>query len=420
MKRFKLLYDIALALSLARWRQTMVAAVGVMFSITMFIALLGFMNGLNDMLDGLILNRTPHIKLFNEIKPSVHQPVQLASEFKDHYNFIRSVKPNGGRLEIYNVDAVTKTISKDERVLGIAPKISVQAFYSIGAIEVTGVIDGIDVEAESNLFHFSDYVTTGNFMDLKNIPNSIIMGKAAADKMLAEMGDVIQVTTINGEQQQLKVVGFFQSGLRDIDKVQSYTSLGTAQKLSGVSGNYITDLQIKLKDLNMAPAMAKEYRNRFSVDAEDIQTANAQFETGSSVRSLISYAVGITLLIVAGFGIYNILNMMIYEKMDSIAILKATGFSGNDVKRIFIIIALSIGILGAMFGLLFGYLASAFIDQIPFDTAALPNMKTYPVNYSLKFYIIGAAFGIITTYLAGWFPSRKAGKIDPVIIIRGK
>lgn len=86
----------------------------------------------------------------------------------------------------------------------------------------------------------------------------------------------------------------------------------------------------------MAPEAAKEYRTKFSVDAIDAQTANSQFETGSNVRSIISYAVGITLLIVAGFGIYNILNMMIYEKMDSIAILKATGFSGNDVKWIFI------------------------------------------------------------------------------------
>jgi lipoprotein-releasing system permease protein len=344
----------------------------------------------------------------------------MASEYKDHYDFIRSIKPNGGRLEIYDVDAIINTISKDERVLGMAPKISVQVFYTVGAIDVTGLINGIDVEAENNLFHFKDYVTTGDFRDLKNIQNSIILGKAAADIMLAEIGDIIQVTTVRGEQQQLKVVGFFQSGLLDIDKVQSYTSIATAQKLMGEPSNYITDLQIKLRDMSLAPAMAKEYSRLFNVKAEDIQTANAQFETGSHVRSLISFAVGITLLIVAGFGIYNILNMMIYEKMDSIAILKATGFSGNDVKNIFIMIGLSIGILGASFGLLFGYIASALIDQIPFNTIALPNIKTYPVNYDIKYYMIGAAFGMITTYLAGWLPARKASKVDPVVIIRGK
>jgi lipoprotein-releasing system permease protein len=108
------------------------------------------------------------------------------------------------------------------------------------------------------------------------------------------------------------------------------------------------------------------------VEAIDIQTANSQFETGSFVRTLISYAVGITLLVVAGFGIYNILNMMIYEKMDSIAILKATGFSGKDVNRIFITIAMTIGLVGGVFGLLFGLGLSAIIDQIPFDTQVKP------------------------------------------------
>jgi lipoprotein-releasing system permease protein len=418
--KYKLIANIAFALSVARWRQTLVAAVGVTFSITMFITLLSFMNGLNGMLDGLILNRTPHIKLYNLLKATADQPIELASAYKDHYHFIRSVKPNAGRQEIYNVGPIMKTIMKDDRVLGIAPKISTQVFYTIGAIDLAGIINGVDVEAENKLYLFSSYVTAGNYIDLKNIPNSIILGKAAADQMLAKIGDVIQVTTVTGEKQQLKVVGYFQSGINDIDKVQSYTSLNTAQKLLGESRNYITDLQVKLKDINLAPAMAREYSALFSVDAEDIQTANAQFETGSKVRSMISYSVGITLLIVAGFGIYNILNMMIYEKMDSIAIMKATGFSGQDVKSIFIMISLSIGVFGVMFGLVLGYGMSSIIDQIPFNTAALPSIKTFPVDYNPKFYIIGATFGIFTTYLAGYLPSRKASRVDPVVIIRGK
>lgn len=156
----------------------------------------------------------------------------------------------------------------------------------------------------------------------------------------------------------------------------------------------------------------------FQLDAEDIQTANAQFETGSFVRTLISYVVGITLLVVAGFGIYNILNMMIYEKMDSIAILKATGFSGSDVRKIFLAIALSIGIVGGLLGLISGFLFSVLIDQIPFGTASSPTIKTYPVNYDPVFYAIGITFALLTTYLAGFFPARKASKVDPIVIIR--
>lgn len=398
----------------------MVAAIGVTFSITMFIALLGFMTGLNDLLDGLILNRTPHIKFFNEIKPSKVQPIDLSEKLKSSYNFIESVKPNTERVEIYNVSAIMSALSKDKRVLGIAPKITTQVFYNVGAIDITGVINGIEVEQENKLFFFSDYVVQGNYIDLKNIPNSIILGKAAADKMLTKVGDVVQVTSAKGERIQLKVVGFFQSGLQDLDKVQSYASIATTQKLLGQTSSYITDVQVKLKDLNLAPELAKYYGSLFNVDTEDLQTVNSQFETGTRVRTLISYTVGITLLIVAGFGIYNILNMMIYEKMDSIAILKATGFSGKDVNNIFITISLSIGVFGGVFGLLFGYLISKLIDQIPFVTSALPTISTYPVNYNPMYYFIGVTFAIITTYFAGFFPARKASKIDPVIIIRGK
>jgi lipoprotein-releasing system permease protein len=125
-------------------------------------------------------------------------------------------------------------------------------------------------------------------------------------------------------------------------------------------------------------------------------------------------------LIVAGFGIYNILNMMIYEKMDSIAILKATGFSGTDVRRIFLLIALSIGFFGGLAGLLFGYGFSMLIDAIPFNTEALPTIKTFPVNYNPVYYIIGIVFSLVTTYFAGLFPAAKAGRIDPVVTIRGK
>ena len=417
---YKLIADIAKSLLLARWRQSMVAAIGVTFSITMFIALLGFMNGLNDLLDGLVLNRTPHVRLFNEIKPNPNQPVNLSGDFKNGYNFIRSVKSSGGRVEIYNSAAIIKAVKADPRVRGIAPKITAPVLYNAGTIDITGVVSGIDVLAESDLFFFADYVRVGNPLDLRNVSNSIILGKGVAEKLLAEIGDVVQVTTSKGDRLPLKMVGIFQSGIADFDKVQSFASIATTQKLLGEPNSYITDIQIKLKDLELAPAVAKEYAQLFQADAEDIQTANSQFETGSFVRTLISYAVGITLLVVAGFGIYNILNMMIYEKMDTIAILKATGFSGRDVRKIFLGIALTIGLLGGLLGLVFGFLLSLLIDQVPFNTASLPTITTYPVNYNPKFYIIGIAFSLITTYLAGFFPARKASSIDPVIIIRGK
>jgi lipoprotein-releasing system permease protein len=415
-----LLIKIAKELLLARWKQTLVAAIGVTFSISMFVALLSFMNGLNDLLDGLILNRTAHVRIYNEIKPSKNQAINLSSQFQKSHNFINSIKSSSSRLSIYNTESIFEILDKDKRVLGYAPKITAQVFFTYGTLAITGAINGIDVNAESKLFSFKDYVTAGNAADLKNVPNSIILGKGLAEKLMANIGDVVQINTTDGNLMPLKVVGVFQSGLQDLDKVQSYSSIATAQKLMGKSNNYLTDIQVKLIDIKQAPKIAKEFASLFDCDAEDIQTANSQFETGSTVRTIISYSVGVVLLIVAGFGIYNILNMLIYEKMDTIAILKATGFSGSDVKKIFIYIALSIGIFGGLLGVLFGFGFSVIIDNIPFNTPSLPTIKTFPINYKALYYFIGIVFSLVTTYMAGFFPARKASKIDPVTIIRGK
>jgi lipoprotein-releasing system permease protein len=416
---FKLILNIALHLLRARLKQTIVAAVGVTFGIAMFISLVSFMNGLNDLLDGLMLNRTPHVRLYNEIKPSENQPITMSSKYKNDINFISSIKPKDRGKSIYNGKSIIHNLKQDSRIIDVAPKITTPVFFNSGTIEISGIISGIDVSAEEKLFTLSDYIIEGKIADLEQ-NNSIIVGKGLADKMLLVKGDIIKITTAKGNLASLKIVGISQIGIAEIDDISSYTSLATAQKLLGEATNYITDIQIKLYDIASAPAVAKEFHEKFDLDAIDYQTANSQFETGSSVRSIISYAVGIVLLIVAGFGIYNILNMMIFEKMDSIAILKATGFSGNDVKWIFISLSLIIGITGGLFGLLFGFIFTNIIDNIPFNTASLPTVTTYPINYNPLFYIIGISFALITTLIAGLFPALKASKVDPVDIIRGK
>ena len=102
MLRRGLISGIAGAMLMARWRQSLVAAVGVMFSITMFVTLLGFMTGLNDLLDGLILNRSPHVRLYRDIRPSAEQPLSKDPQYRGSYALVESVKPNGNRMALYN------------------------------------------------------------------------------------------------------------------------------------------------------------------------------------------------------------------------------------------------------------------------------------------------------------------------------
>jgi lipoprotein-releasing system permease protein len=418
--RIGLIFSISKTHLLSRKKQSITAAMGVMFGIGTYVIMMGFMEGLNSLLDGLILNRTPHIRLYNEVSPSAMQPIDRDSIYNKQIRFVNSIKPKKVQAKIHNALPLIAYLNRQSIVLGITPQVKVQTFYLGGSTQLNGVLIGADVEKEKLLYNLSDYIVKGTVEDLKKTDKGILLGAGVAKKLALNVGDFIQVTSKTGEIITLKIVGFFQSGMSEIDNVQSYVNLKTAQRIFGESKNYITDVNIKLKDIELAPQIAKSLSQKFGVTATDIQTANAQFETGSTVRTLISYAVSITLLIVAGFGIYNILNMMIFEKMNDIAILKATGFSGLDVQWIFMSQAIIIGLVGGIAGLLLGYGVSVIIDNTSFDTPALPTIKTYPIDYSIKFYFIGVTFALISTFFAGWFPSRKAKKIDPVDIIRGQ
>jgi lipoprotein-releasing system permease protein len=282
------------------------------------------------------------------------------------------------------------------------------------------MVTGINITKETAQYHLSDYIIEGEAIDLLKNEKGILLGAGIAKKLALNRGDYIQIGSLGGEIHALKIIGLYQSGMSDIDNIHSYVNVQMAQRILGESNDFITDINIKLKNMEDAPEFAKKMESKFNVTAIDIQSANAQFETGSFVRNLISYAVSITLLIVAGFGIYNILNMLIYEKMNDIAILKATGFSGQDVRWIFISQAIIIGLFGGVLGLILGYFVSVIIDQTPFNTEAMPTIKTYPVDYEIKYYIIGMTFALLSTFFAGYFPSRKAEKMDPVEIIRGQ
>jgi lipoprotein-releasing system permease protein len=376
------------------------------------------MTGLNGMLDGLVINRTAHVRIYEELQPSKEQPIEEALPGSMHV--IESIKPKNTPLRVRNALAIMNSLKDDPRVMGVSPQTKAQVFYLAGSTQLNGLIHGVDIMEETRLYHMNDYILEGKPEDLANTTNGIILGKGVADKMSVKIGDRIQIMSPIGTIVPLKVVAFYQSGLSELDNVNSYANISLAQKLLGKGKSYITDLQVKLNDIEESPAFAAEVRKIYGAKAIDIQTANAQFDTGTSIRNLITYAVSITLLIVAGFGIYNILNMLIYEKMNDIAILKATGFSGGDVRNIFITQAVIIGMVGGALGLIIGYGLSVLIDHTPFETEALPTIKTYPVNFNPLYYIIGIVFAMVTTFFAGFLPARRASSIDPVEIIRGQ
>lgn len=420
MTNWSIILGIAKTHLLTKIKQTSIAALGVTFGIGSYITLVCFMTGLNTMLDDLILNQTPHVHIYNEIEPAKQQPVSLYDDLNNSFNVIHSIKPKLSQKKIHNAIPIIHYLENNDNVRSALPQVKTQIFYIAGSIEIGGNLTGINAIDEAKYFNMGDYIIEGSAEALQNTDNGILLGIGIAKKMALKIGDRVQVSPINGGIFPLKIVGFYQSGIADLDAIQSFTNIKTVQRILGEANNYITDINVKLFDIEKAVPLARTIEQQFNLKAIDIKTANAQFETGTTIRNLITYAVSITLLIVAGFGIYNILNMLIYEKMNDIAILKATGFSGNDVQLIFMSQAMIIGLVGGVLGLLIGFGLASLIETIPFQTEALPTVETYPINMNPLYFVIGFSFAMLSTFFAGYLPSKKAKKIDPVKIIRGQ
>jgi lipoprotein-releasing system permease protein len=278
----------------------------------------------------------------------------------------------------------------------------------------------VDVEEHDKLFDLSRRMDEGQFKDLLKGNDLIVVGKGLAEKAGVTVGDRVSVTTPEGNNLILKVAGIFSFGITAMDESRSYATISTVQKVLQKDPSYITDINMKLKDINEAKAFkAKLERKIKDVKIEDWETANASILAGEKIRNVLTIVVCVTLLTVAGFGIYNIMNMNIINKMKDIAILKATGFEGNDVTGVFLLQSLMIGIAGGIMGLVIGWFFSYLLSITPFPAATFFRIETFPVNFQWSHYAEGLFFGFLTTLFAGYFPSRRAAKVDPVQIIRG-
>jgi lipoprotein-releasing system permease protein len=413
----KLAFEIAKTHLLSRPKQTIVAMLGVTFGIGMFIAMVSLMTGLNNFTEELTMTSSPDIHIFHDVAED--RPSILEQQRNEGLNYVHHQKPKKETSKIRNAFNIAEILRRDERVSGVAPMLASQVFYNFGAVQLNGSVFGVDIMEEDKLFNLRAKMKSGTIEDLKASHDGIIMGMGLARKLNTTTGERVTITTPQGYTMTLKIVGLFQMGIGTVDNVRSYANISTVQTILQQDKSYITDINVKLKDLDEAKAIAPEYQKMFGYKAEDWETANATFLTGSIIRNILTYSVSITLLVVAGFGIYNILNMTIYSKIKDIAILKAMGFSAGDVKYIFLIQAIVIGLVGSILGLCIGYGLSYLISQAPFNGGDVISIDHLPVNFDPKYYIIGIVFGVSTTALAGYMPSRKAGKVDPIEILRG-
>ncbi len=155
--------------------------------------------------------------------------------------------------------------------------------------------------------------------------NGSIIGSGIAEKMNLTVNDNLNISSSKGVNRTFKVIGIFKTNNSTIDKSKSYINLAAAQELLKEENSYITDINVNITDPENAEEVAKKLSILTGYKAEGWKQANETFMAANKIRKIVITFVSFTILLVAAFGIYNILNMTVSQKINDIAILKAMG-----------------------------------------------------------------------------------------------
>ena len=396
-------------------KQLLVAVLSVTFGISMYVFMNSFMSGVNDAQAQITFTSMSHIKIYNDLATEV--PVLLPQP-KDSNTIVmvnnaRNIRYSEG---IKNAEPIIEAVSKYKEVTNATVQLNQNVFIRNGVTKYSVSLSGIDVDNENQVFNTSQYMIAGNFFDLKKQNDGIFIGSKLAKNLGVNMGDNVNIVTSDGISKIFKIIGIFETGSAGTDRGKAMISIRTARQLFSKNKDYATDILINIDNFKKAAEVAKKMSGVTNYKIESWQEGNSQLDSANIIRDLLAIAVSFTILIVAGFGIYNIMNMTVNEKIREIAILKAMGFNGKDIVEIFLTQSIVIGVIGGVSGLLLGYIISLIVNSIPFKIASFDSL---PINFNPSDYILAFFFGLIITIIAGYLPARKASKVDPVSILRG-
>jgi lipoprotein-releasing system permease protein len=373
------------------------------------------MAGVNNQQAEITFTSMPHIKIYNEL-PAEVKPIWPQPDDENTTLMVNSARNIRYTEGIKNADAVTQVLPDLDEITVVTTQLNQNIFVRNGVSKASATLSGINTINENQLFKTSEYMVEGDLFDLDKRSDGIILGIFLAQNIGVGVGDNVIVTTSDGISKSFKVIGLIETGAIATDRSRALVSIQTARQLFSKNKSYATEVMVNVRDYNDAQTVAREIAKLIDFKVEPWQEGNSQLDSANILRDILAIAVSLTILLVAGFGIYNIMNMTVNEKIKEISILKAMGFNGKDVIEIFLTQSLVIGLIGGLTGLVLGRIIVRIIDNVPFKIATL---TTLPVEYNISDYILAFFFGIIITFLAGYLPARKASKVDPVEIIRG-
>lgn len=406
--------SIAIAHLRSRRRQTLVSVLGVALGVGVFIAVTGLMAGFQNFFRGQLIDSNPHILVTDEVRLPAPQP--LVALHPAAAIEVRRILPRDPVRGIANAGAMLDALSAMEGVAA-APTLRGQMLLRRAGRDHAVVAIGIEPAREKLVTTLAKDMKQGSLDALEARSDGVVIGFALAEKLGAGMGDTLSVATTAGGEGALRVVGIFRTGLEQQDIGQVFITLARQQSLQG-RPRVVNEIHVRLADITRSIPMAALIEGRWGYKAAPWEETFARVLEVFLLQNIIIYACTGSILLVAGFGIFNIISTVVSEKARDIAIMRSIGMSRTNVVLTFIAEGVAVGVMGVAAGWLAGWAGASYIETLPAPGADDPT-ATLTVAQTPFSYGVAAGIAMLSAVGAAWLPARKAARTDPLAIIRG-
>jgi lipoprotein-releasing system permease protein len=319
---------------------------------------------------------------------------------------------------ITNANEIMRVSRQFSNVVSCSPVLRGNVSARAGFENATAELYGIDPALHAQTTDILHQLIDGKFDDFRNNTSSIIIGSRLAETLQAGVGDTVQLLAPNGEYWRFSVAAIARAGIGSIDAPRVYSHARIAQALlQNPSGASM--ILYKLRDPNRAPALAEHFETLFQHGATSWQDREeSTLQLFLTLRMSVAITVSLIILL-AGFGIFNVLTMSVLAKIKEIAILRSMGYRRIDISSIFLWQGALIAAAGSLLGCLLGALMTWGVSHIPIHLRGLLYTNYFLVTWDWRHYVFATLLAILAVFIASYVPARRAAELPPVVTIRG-
>lgn len=285
-------------------------------------------------------------------------------------------------------------------------------------------ITGIEPQKEQAVNLIAQHVIAGRYLEAED-RNDVFIGKGLADAMAVSVGDQITLGSQDIHKQPIKtvltVVGIFDIGMPDVEKLTVYVSLAEAQTLYGLNGQS-TEVVVYMDGIGHEPAVMNALKPVLPGDEmASWQTNYPDLQNAIQTKGAFMNIFSNIIMLVVGIGILNLLLMAVYERTREIGVLGALGLRPGQISVLFVMEGAFMGLVGVAFGVLFGVLINAALGRVGMDFSAFTSMSTYTALITGKVYstlgleklVPHVLVALFIAILASLYPAVEASQKEP-------